>query len=245
MELLYLDETQNATFDEDYHSEEEFAAKLKRLDAIVQQSEFYVLDVGGGNGRFLDSVLDHFPQARGTVLDVSRQLLSRNKPHPRKTLVHGSVDTLDTDFQEQSFDIITINWLLHHLVGPSYETCAENCRVTLQKCEKLLKPGGTIIVAENMFDGFAGCNLPSWLIYRITTLQASWFVPIARRFFNTAGVGVCFRSAKAWQQVFREAGLTIAQNDAGYLWEMGFKRRVMFPMLAIQKVSHRHFYLTA
>jgi ubiquinone/menaquinone biosynthesis C-methylase UbiE len=243
MELLYLDESQNATFDDDYHSPREMEAKLKRVKILVGETEFKILDVGGGNGRFLDSILDQFPSALGTLIDISHQLISLNHPHPRKTVTIGSVESLDHMFPPESFDIITVNWLLHHLVAPSYRNCADNCRTALMKCQRLLKKDGVVIVAENMFDGFGGSNLPAWIIYMITTIRTPWFLALSRRSFNTAGVGVCFRSSGAWQAVFREAGLRTMYDDQGQVWELTGKRKLLFPLLAIRQVLHRHFYL--
>ena len=39
MELLYLDESQNATFDDDYHSPREMEAKLKRVNILVGETK--------------------------------------------------------------------------------------------------------------------------------------------------------------------------------------------------------------
>ena len=42
----------------------------------------------------------------------------------------------------RAFDCITVNWVLHHLVGKSYRTCWQNCLATLVCCKGLLKPNG-------------------------------------------------------------------------------------------------------
>lgn len=243
LNLLQLDESQNLTFDDDYHSQPEIADKLRRIKDLTGDAPFDILDVGGGNGRFLDTILDSFPLAHGTLLDISPRLLDLNRPHPRKTLKLTSVDSLDHAFPPQSFDVIMLNWLLHHLVSPGYAACSDNCRITLSACSRLLKPRGTIIVTENMFDGFGGNNLPSWIIYQITRIRAPWFVTLSRRFFNTAGVGVCFRSATAWRKVFHDSGLRTIFDDQGRVWEIPTKRRMAHALLGIRGVSHRHFYL--
>jgi hypothetical protein len=71
----------------------------------------------------------------------------------------------------------------------------QNRRATLEACRALLNPGCVIVAAENVFDGIAGANLPSWLIYQITSVRHPWFGRLFRRCFNTAGVGVCFLAA--------------------------------------------------
>jgi ubiquinone/menaquinone biosynthesis C-methylase UbiE len=243
MELLYLDETQNATFDNEYHLPEEMECKLRRLELLYNEKAFTILDVGGGNGKFLDGLLSRFPPAKGTLIDISRQLLRLNRQHPRKALLICNVDSLDDEFPPNSFDVITLNWLLHHLVGPSYAACRDNCRIALLKCKSLLKIGGVIIITENMFEGIGESNLPSWMIYMITSVRSRWFVAMIRRWFHTAGVGVCFRSSQAWREVFHESGLEVIYDDLGHVWDLTFPRKVMFTFLGIRQVAHRHFYL--
>ncbi|MEJ1968054.1 MAG: class I SAM-dependent methyltransferase [Rhizomicrobium sp.] len=245
MELLYLEETQAAAFDKEFHSPAEMNAKYARFEQLAAGRPLRILDIGGGNGRFVDKLLDRFPDAQATVLDVSSTLLAANKPHPRKTLVMASVDTLPGGLNGETFDVITMNWLLHHLVGPTHEKCTENCISLLDKCRALLTPNGNIVVAENMYDGFAGTNIPSWLIYGITRIKAPLFVSVSRRFFNTAGVGVCFRSRGSWRRLFRQANYATAHEDDGYIWKMTPVRRLSYALLGIQHVCHRHFYLRA
>jgi ubiquinone/menaquinone biosynthesis C-methylase UbiE len=246
MDLRYLDETQNASFDAEYHTPVEMQAKLARLDQITQGKPFDILDVGGGNGVFLDKILDRFPTAHGTLFDISPQLIGLNQPHPRKTLQMGNVELLDSQFPPQSFDVITLNWLLHHLVGSSYAACSENCHAALAKCRTLLRPDGVLVIAENMFDGFGPNNLPSRIIYMVTSIRAGWFVKISRKHFNTAGVGVCFRSTGEWRRLFQEADLATVYDDLGMVKnDLSLLRRAQFAMLALRQVSYRHFYLRA
>ena len=143
----------------------------------------------------------------------------------------------------RAFDCITVNWVLHHLVGKSYRTCWQNCLATLVCCKGLLKPNGVLIVAENMFDGYLRTNLPSHLIYRITSMRWPWFVGLARRFFNTAGTGVCFRSQRAWQQLFAQAGFEVVAFQRGRVWWRGSFRGMLIPLLFLKSASNDHFFL--
>ena len=43
-----------------------------------------ILDVGGGNGKFLDRVLEVFPNANGVMMD-NANIADCNASHPRKT----------------------------------------------------------------------------------------------------------------------------------------------------------------
>jgi hypothetical protein len=139
-----------------------------------------------------------------------------------------------------------VNWVLHHLVGNSYSSCWQNCLDTLIRCKTLLKPnGGFLIVTENMFDGYLRTNIPSRLIYSTTSITWPWFVGIARRFFNTAGTGVCFQSQRAWQDMFAQAGFDVIAFQRGLVWSLRRSFRGMaYHLLLVKSVSHGHFFLS-
>src|SRR5262245_34603189 len=93
-DVRVLDDRQVEAFDTDYMYE----GRWKHLRACIERDfpsgKFTLLDVGGGNGAFADLVLATYPNARVVVIDLSDLLLSRNKPHPGKTLVQGSATQL-------------------------------------------------------------------------------------------------------------------------------------------------------
>ncbi len=243
--FLLLSEKQSAAFDTEFHSQEELDSKFLLLEEFVKDGRFNVLDLGGGNGFFADRLLERFPKSAVTILDTSSDLLARNRPSNRKELIHGSIEYMTDLLAGRTFDCITVNWVFHHLVGNSYRTCRENCLDTLLKCNELLKPNGLVLVAENMFDGYLRTNLPSHLIYAITSTTWPWFVRLGRRFFNTAGVGVCFQSQRAWRHMFAQAEFDVIAFQRGLVWcWLGrFFRGILIHMLFIKSVSHGHFFL--
>jgi hypothetical protein len=124
------------------------------------------------------------------------------------------------------FDYITMNWVLHHLAGKSYRLCHANQLNTLIRCKTLLKP-------------------PSHIIYTVTSIKRGWFIELAKHFFNTAGVGVCFQSQRAWQQMFAEAGFDVVAFQPGLVWWWLRRslRGMATKLLFLKSVSHGHFYL--
>jgi hypothetical protein len=146
----------------------------------------------------------------------------------------------------RTFDCITANWVFHHLVGNDYRTSWKNCLDTLIQCKELLKPNGMLLVAENMFDGYLRSNIPSHLIYAITATRWPWFVRLAKRFFNTAGVGVCFQSRREWGHMFAQAGFDLVAFQPGLVWWwLGRTFRGMaMRLLFLKSVSQGHFFLT-
>jgi 2-polyprenyl-3-methyl-5-hydroxy-6-metoxy-1,4-benzoquinol methylase len=240
-----LNETQNAVFDTEYHAAEELDIKFKLLNDVSSDESFNVLDLGGGNGLFADQLLARFPRSTVTILEISCALLSRNDPSKRKELIHGSIEEMTDVLTGRTFDYISMNWVLHHLVGNSYRASLENCCKTLIHCRKLLKPGGMVIIAENMFDSYLGSNLASHIIYAITEIKWRWFVQWTKRFFNTAGVGVCFQSERAWRRIFGETGFDVVAFQRGVVWGWvgSSLRGKAMHLLFVKSVSHGHFFL--
>ena len=244
LNLLYLDEQQNQAFDYEYHSPDELNDKIRYLRArFAPHAPKRFLDVGGGNGAFMDEMLDAFPDAEGWIVDVSRSLLDRNEPNPRKHLVHGSIADADTLLAGRTFDVITINWVLHHLVDRNYPGSIRNMRSVLATLTERLSGQGVLIVGENEYEGFFGSNAPSRLIFSITRVENAAFVRVARRWFNTAGVGVCFQSEGSWRRIFRACGLTVDHYHRNDRWRHGLKRRLMFAVLFLNKARHGHYAL--
>jgi ubiquinone/menaquinone biosynthesis C-methylase UbiE len=122
-QFLLLSEKQNACFDTEFHSREELETKLLRLEELSEDRPFNVLDLGGGNGIFVDQLLARFPKSSATVVDISSLLLAKNKPSERKELIHGLIECMSDILAGRTFDFIMVNWVFHHLVGNSYWTC--------------------------------------------------------------------------------------------------------------------------
>lgn len=240
MELTFLAEDQNENFDQEYHWPLEMTKKIDRIRNRFRKDPPAILDVGGGNGRFLDNLLAAFPSSTGYLLDISPALLARNSPNERKRLVEGSISDLPTLFPEQRFDVITFNWVLHHLVGPGWERSANNARLALDAAARLLSPGGVIVVAELMFNDIFGGDLPSHIIYAITSAKNPRFVGLARRYFNTAGVGVCFHSQPAWECLFEQVGLKVEQK----FFASPRHWRLPFLFLALKSQQDGHYFLS-
>ena len=239
MEVLRLAEDQNARFDTEDHSAEELGDKIERVHKLLGREPRRILDIGGGNGRFLDAMLDAFPEAEGVNIDISKLLLDANRPHPRKTVIHGAIESTPLP---GTFDLITINFVLHHMVGRSYSACRRNCMAILAACRDALSPNGLIVVAEIMYDGVG--DIPGRMIYNITRINNPLVTPITRKFFNTAGVGVCFRSERAWRQLFGQV-LHTRERALCTPWPMTVSRFLLLIIMMLRRQRHAHFYLTS
>ncbi|MEO0945391.1 MAG: class I SAM-dependent methyltransferase [Pseudomonadota bacterium] len=238
--LEFLDEEQNAAFDVEYHTPLEYTEKLARYKELFPGDEpIHVLDAGGGNGTFSDWVIRNLPNARVTVLDISDYLLDRNVPHERKTLVKGNVMKADEILAGQKFDIVAVNWLLHHLVADNYASSVSNQEEMLRRFGNILTDRGVVSVGENMYNAMVGKDMPSRLIYELTACRNPLLIKAIKSRANTAGVGVCFHSEKAWADMFKRCGFEDKTGrDYGYYWPTSLTRRVA---LNIKDIRHGHF----
>jgi hypothetical protein len=208
-EIKTLDDSQLEDFDIAYVDDVKWEVIRRCIDRDFPQGDFHLLDLGGGNGRFADLVLSNYPGARATVLDNARTLLARNSEHPRKTLLYASAAELD-EVDVEPPDLITINWVLHHLVSDSHARSVRNMMDTLGACVRALTGRGRISVFEDLYDGILLDGLPSRLIFLLTSSRALSGL-VGRMGANTAGVGVCFRSHRQWKRLFMNAGLELLE----------------------------------
>jgi len=236
-----LEDSQVEAFDVDYMYESRWMRLRALIDRDFPQGEFRLLDVGGGNGAFADLVLQTYPRANAVVVDLSELLLSRNKQHPRKTLIRGSATELQSI--EGPFDILCCNWLLHHLVGDSYRQSLSNIRGTLAQCRRLLGPNGRLCVWENLYDGLILDGVPGWLIYSLTSMRSIAKLTHAMG-ANTAGVGVCFQSDKQWARHFQSVGLRISDKVRDSLFVSSRKPSLKRAVLHLRPVGPALYWLS-
>lgn len=238
--LRTLNEEQLDTLDADFLTEEMWRRTIEWIAARFPEGRFSFLDVGGGAGRFCDALLERFPHSRGTLVDNARILLDRNAVHPRKTLLHEVAADMAAHLEGRQFDLIFFNWVLHHLVSPSYRATRREQEAQLGRIRPLLRPRGQVCVLENLYDGMAVDALSGWLIHWLTSRPL--LAPILRkRGANTAGCGVCFLSRAGWEQTFHRAGLRILRSETYDPWPVGLVRRLT---LHIGSIRVGQFWLT-
>lgn len=234
-----LDDSQVESFDTDYVTGTRWETVKAHVDQDFPNGDFRFLDLGGGNGVFTDCLLEAYPKAHGTVLDNSELLLTRNRINERKTLICESVENLGRITEK--FDLVCVHWLLHHLIEDSYGQTRRNQAVMLEKLAGFLTNRGRISLFENMCNGWWVDNLPGRMIYQITSAKA--LATITRKMgANTAGVGVCYLSRKAWFSTIRDSGLQILDYSEpdNWVWPLRAEWRIF---LHLRNMSVGHFWL--
>lgn len=103
-----------------------------------------VLDIGGGTGLFSMYVLQRFPQAKITLIDLSEQMLAQAK---ERFAGYDWFEYLAEDYTEYEFegkfDLIISALSIHHLTDKQKERL-------YRKCYDLLRPGGVLINADQV-----------------------------------------------------------------------------------------------
>lgn len=208
-------------YDQAFRDFEPYAALLS---AEVDVGEVgTILDVGGGNGAFLDRLLGRYPRAEAWLVDEAPQMIARNVAHERKQTLCGSVFDLDLLLPKPKFDLVTVNVLLHHLVDDSPNETRERVVECLSLLRGRLRDGGVMAIYEQFYDSFVPGIDPGELIFGITRLRAA--APLLRALgFATAGIGVAFRSRRGWLELFEEAGLRVSVEQTLHLDRMRLSR---------------------
>ncbi|MFH1214203.1 MAG: class I SAM-dependent methyltransferase [Candidatus Neomarinimicrobiota bacterium] len=233
-----LKDYQLNTFDTEYVDEQKWPVIKRCIDRDFPDGQFSFLDIGGGNGLFADRILTNYPQSHGTMLDNSALLINKNKPHDRKRVIVNSVENIGTGNNEK-YDLIFLNWLLHHLVDNTYRLTRQNIDGILLTIRSLLADRGRVSIFENMYNGLIFDRAPGWLVYQLTSQKL--IAPIvAKAGANTAGVGVCFLSEKQWHSCIQGNGFEILDYYRDDVWEIPWTWNLF---LHISKIYCGHFWL--
>lgn len=202
-----LSEEQTSAFDFEAIDEELWSVLEPSLTRRLAGPSTHIMDVGGGNGMFIDRVLDAYPTTEATIIEPSPNLVEANSSNPRKTILVSTLQELDWQ-QVKPVDVVCFNWVLHHFVVDSYRATTRTQRDALVLARKMLKPGGRLIVFERLYNGSTIHDLPGRLIYELTAQRL--LAPLTALLgANTAGVGVCFHSEQGWRDLFEKAGLLV------------------------------------
>ena len=212
--IKLLDASQTEAFDTEYVNDNLFPLVQNSIrQQNLYKSPIHILDIGGGNGLFADKLLKHFPFSEVTIVEPDLPLLARNTAHCHKHLVNKTFQ--DFYCAEGSFDIIHMNWVLHHFIGHSYSETVQHQIDSLHQASELLKPGGKLLIFENFYESFVSDDFSGRLIYQLTAMETPKRL-IRKLGANTAGIGVAFHSQNQWCHLINRSGLTVNSVNLCY-----------------------------
>lgn len=148
------------------------------VGSIVRGLEFSengrLLDVGCGNGRFLDQMRQLGWEVAGIEPDGEAVSIAREKFG--LDVFQGSLE--DAMFADEHFDAITINHVIEHVRDPI---------VLLKECRRVLKPGGKLVAVTP--------NMKSLGHRAFGEYWRGLEIPRHRYLFTTQALGACANSA--------------------------------------------------
>lgn len=235
-----VDESLIDRFDDDYLDDgtldRVLAAAAAACPAIAD-----VADFGGGNGRLLDRVLDRIPAARGTNYEISARLRSLNADSPRKSVVAESFLAAGADAR---YDLVFINWVLHHLVGSDVGSTRGLIGQAAAAAWRALRPGGALVVAENLLESAIPETAASAALFAIT--RSRLLKPVVSRMRDgaaIAGVGIYYLSGEELRRAFSRfehvATIDHLVHDYGWKLKLIGITRVQQKLLVFRKPAAR------
>ena len=117
--------------------------KLKEILAKLDKPR--ILDVGTGGGNFiklLSSVYDNYESIVG-IDQLEIAISSSSKNFEDKRISFLQMDAFNMSFEDNEFDVVCLSNSLHHL---------RDVAGILKEMERVLKPGGTLLINEMMQD---------------------------------------------------------------------------------------------
>lgn len=191
---------------------------------------------GGASGYFTKAVYDYLKEKNydvtAYVLDTTRYPNWNNADNDI-IFCEGSVEHIETYFQDKKFDLIFCNKVFHHFVTDTYSGTLSMLEICMNKLRNQLSKNGRLCILDYFYDGLIIDRFPSWMIYKCTSQKNKLLIKIFRKMGSkSAGSGVCFQSEKMWRKLISRCKLNIIL----------FERGPVFPMKAIKQIvflSHK------
>lgn len=176
--------------------------KKKKFTRKIKICEF-----GGGAGQLLNEIGKSYPNADlinvELIDEYKRYMVSK-----KIKLVISSV--LDSKLPNNSFDIILMRNVLHHLIGKNLNETAENQKHALFELKRMTKPGGAIFIEELTNPSAAVCML----LYLLTKLNSKLKLRFFSFYINPNAIIYFFtptRLSNLYNEIFGKNNILVRQ----------------------------------
>jgi SAM-dependent methyltransferase len=188
----------------------ELTAAYLREHASADSS---LIDLGCGVGNTLAFLAEQTPITNFTALDVSQNCLDQTTDLVACTPVLGSaVDPAVADRLRDQFDFAVLSAVLHHLVGPTRKQSRQNAVDAVANAMAMLKPDGTLIVHEPVFEPKLAMDAVFWAKRGLSRVSGNRRVPILGYWGNLGAPVVSYYSDDELGRLIAEGGGRIVEH---------------------------------
>lgn len=173
------------------------------LIAAYDFSEFdSIVDVGGGRGTLLASILKQNASASGIVLDLPH-VIELARQDPATTAIGNRIELVEGDFFESvpaGGDAYILKWILH-------DWNDAQCITILKNCREAIAPTGKLLVIEAPLPGRNEPSLNKFMDLNMLVMT-----------------GGCERTESEYRDLFAAAGFRLQQiiaTPTGFSWLEG------------------------
>lgn len=200
-----------------HHDPSVYRSIINHIQRSKPKDKIYILDVGCGDGSFIESALKTGLVGNFTGIDLSRSMLTnakgRLKTMPVQLLV---ADAFNLPLKESiRFDIIHIDSVLHHLIGKTRSQSMHLVDTLLKKLVDLLSEDGIFVVEEMYYKSYLSPRLTSSIIFYGLKILNYFHIDISRIIKDfQPGLEVNFLHEKDLEQSLNAYGQSISINKA-------------------------------
>ena len=171
-----------------------------------------VLEIGCGDGLFLEYVLETTDVSEAYGIDISMAMLPDPGEDVRARYLQASATDLPLPFEPASFDYVVFSDVLHHLVGDSRSHSRCKAQAALVEATNLLRDGGHLIVKDIYHHSPVGPDeLTSYMIfYGLKHLTGLASVVDDQA---TDGLLVSFYTDEELVEMLEQAGTTVVRTE--------------------------------
>jgi SAM-dependent methyltransferase len=141
-----------------------YLARFHPKTKVLKLGEF-----GGGGGDLLATIEQL--SSRRLHMTNAELVKAYQKHQANKRIVFLERSVLDSKFADNTFDIVMVRNVIHHLVHTSLAKTRENQRHAIRELVRITKPGGLILIDEQINYSPISCTLFFYLSWLATKLK--------------------------------------------------------------------------